>query len=295
MWSMKKPEVISPAILVITACLAVGACSSHGDSKATPSGSDPIETLLSKRASVLFVGSHPDDETLTGPLLAKACIKMGCRCGLAYFTAGDGGKCDLPQGCHPSLGDVRREELKTVAKRYNAESWIGGFTNYPYYVTGGVEWRNEVRRLWEGQGDPGGWITGILGEFKPEVVITFDPTHGFTNHHEHQVAAGFIEEAIGVSWSGGRAARTRDTGLSPVVLFELLNLYEITAPLMEGTDPGPADDEFDPDQSCGDKSCIEVASEIARLHASQKSSGMSAFITFQDVFTAFYYRRVRLD
>src|SRR5688572_5966142 len=72
-----------------------------------PNGSTLESLLASEDARIMWVGAHPDDEALVGPILARACIALDRPCLMFVFNRGDGGRCPLPLGCRPDLGTVR--------------------------------------------------------------------------------------------------------------------------------------------------------------------------------------------
>ena len=74
-----------------------------------------FDDYVDKGARILVVSAHPDDESLTGPLLAYACLQKGNPCHIAVFTRGGGGTCGLLRGCKPDLATVRTQEMKERA------------------------------------------------------------------------------------------------------------------------------------------------------------------------------------
>src|SRR2546422_4479037 len=58
-------------------------------------------------ARILWIGAHPDDETLVAPILGPACARQNAVCTLLVFTRGERGGCAIPSGCGPDLGSVR--------------------------------------------------------------------------------------------------------------------------------------------------------------------------------------------
>src|SRR5690348_4278321 len=116
------------SVTVLVAALSVGAgqgVEPRGD------GHDLERAIEAEDARILWVGAHPDDETLAGPVLARACIALHRPCLLFVLTRGEGGRCPFATGCHPSLGAVRARELATVARAYGAELEHHAFWNAP--------------------------------------------------------------------------------------------------------------------------------------------------------------------
>ncbi len=153
-----------------------------------------FDDYVDKGARILVVSAHPDDESLAGPLLAYACLQKGNPCHIAVFTRGGGGTCGLLRGCKPDLATVRTQEMKVVARRYRASLDLAHFSDSPLKVTKYT--REAIRALWETEGDPKGWLRGVIERFQPDLLITLDPHHGFTGHVEHQLASLLVNEVL---------------------------------------------------------------------------------------------------
>jgi LmbE family N-acetylglucosaminyl deacetylase len=236
---------------------------------ATTSTSPKLDALLAEEsARVMWVGAHPDDETLAGPLLARACIELKRPCLLFVMTRGEGGRCPFKTGCSPDLGTVRAHELVRVAKAYGAELEHHHFWNAPLPESS-FPTRPEIARRWLRAQDPAALIARAIRRFHPTILLTFDPEHGFTGHPEHQLASRF-------SFQGVR--RAADGGFEPMGeppwkvrgVYELLNHFWITR-LAGSADPNIPTEAFDTSVSCGPprKPCLDVALEITKLHRSQ--------------------------
>src|SRR5688500_93072 len=74
-----------------------------------------LEQVLEKKPRVLWVAAHPDDESMAGGFLAKACVEKQSPCHFLVFNRGAGGECYLEDGCKPSLAEVRHRELGRAA------------------------------------------------------------------------------------------------------------------------------------------------------------------------------------
>ena len=164
-------------------------------------GQEPagIRRVLEGKSPLVFVGAHPDDELVVAPLI----LRFRPECRIVLFTRGEGGECYLEDGCGEDLGSVREKEAKKAAEILGCSLEVGSFPNSPtshlpveeriaeWEVLGAEEWLEE--RIFPG-----------------EVLISFDPSSGYTFHSEHR-AAGFI---------AGVAAKKVN-----------LNLYHILNPL----------------------------------------------------------------
>jgi LmbE family N-acetylglucosaminyl deacetylase len=116
--------------------------------------------------SVLWVGAHPDDESIAAPLLAKWCRDEGVRCTFLIATRGDAGPCLLPGGCAPDVAAIRSAEAADAARFFNAQLIL---LSLP---------------------DGGPWPDDVIGPYieavQPDLVLTFDPEHGTTGHPDHK-------------------------------------------------------------------------------------------------------------
>lgn len=232
-------------------------------------GATPIDELLEGGARVLWVAAHPDDESLAGPILAKAGPRLGNPVHFFILTHGDGGECCLPEGCHPDLASVRGEEMKEVAKLYGATLEHDRYWNAPLPVESFPK-RHEIAKRWvEENGDPTPKIAKTIRSFTPRIVLTFAPVRGFTGHPEHQLASRFAMAAV-------RMAASAEADLPPpahrvAASYFCLNRYWIGR-LLGSADPLPFTETFDACQPCaGDRTCIEVASEFTRPHRTQEN------------------------
>jgi len=234
-----------------------------------------FDDYVDKGARILVVSAHPDDESLAGPLLAYACLQKGNPCHIAVFTRGGGGTCGLLRGCKPDLATVRTQEMKAAARRYRASLDLAHFSNPPLRVTKYT--REAIRALWEAEGDPKGWLRGVIERFQPDLLITLDPHHGFTGHVEHQLASLLVNEVLHPK-SGS------PPGPKHLTVFHVLNRYAVLRPFM-GNDPEEPSEQWDLTHLCGPQTCVRVAAEIAREHQSQLMvSALGLFVLFAEQF-----------
>ena len=152
-------------------------------------------------ARLMFVGAHPDDESLAGAVFARACIELARPCHFAVMTTGEGGNCSLDD-CRPDLGSIRIGEMKRVADRYGASVSFGGFRNFPHTGSEDTAWLQTVLADWRTTTDPVGWIREQIRWFRPTLLFTIDPRHGFYGHAEHILTGRLVFEALGLAWLG---------------------------------------------------------------------------------------------
>jgi LmbE family N-acetylglucosaminyl deacetylase len=245
-----------------------------------------FDDYVNRGARILVVGAHPDDESPAGPLLEYACKQRGNACHIAVFTSGGAGTCGmLPAYCQPGLAAVRTREMQRVAKRYGAGLDVGYFYDHPASGPPESETVEGYRTVWEKQGDPRTWLKDIVQRFRPDLLITFDPDHGFTGNPEHQLASLIVEEVL-----------NPESGVSPdgthPAVFHILNRYQfLKIPL--GNDPAAPTEQWPMHRSCGEQSCVQTAMKIATEHRSQLAvSALALFVLFADQFDVLYLRKL---
>ncbi|MDP8257281.1 MAG: PIG-L family deacetylase [Candidatus Alcyoniella australis] len=228
-----------------------------------------LQQLIEAGASVMWVAPHPDDEALSGPVLALAGPTLGNRVYMLVLTRGDGGECLLPEGCEPSLGAVRHEEMKRVAELYHAQLDHREYWNAPLPAKSFPP-RDEIARIWtdQGIGDPIEVIAEAIRDFRPDVLLTFSPDRGFTGHPEHQLSSRLAMQAVVAADDPQRELG----GLAPYHVpncYYMLNRYWPMR-MVGKADPGPYTETFDIKQPCAEgMSCVKMMSEFTRQHRTQ--------------------------
>lgn len=245
-----------------------------------------LEEALVAGASLLWVGAHPDDESLPGSMLYKACAVLGNRCRLLVLTHGEAGTCYLNDGCFSDdITEVRTAEMIAAAACYSADL---EFLQYPNTAIKKIA---TIEAAWAAVGDPVESVALAIRDFKPDFVISFHPDNGFTGHMEHRVTGRVVEDALVL-------ARDKDVTLNgleawdPVALYRVLNRY---APLENffGLDPDVANETFDTSQPCGEGgTCMEENLRCFRLHESQYPVFGILMEGMSDTFTELYLERV---
>ncbi len=245
-----------------------------------------FDDYVNQGARILLVGAHPDDESPAGPLLAYACKQRGNECHIAVFTSGGAGTCGmLPPYCKPDLATVRTREMQRVAKRYGAGLDIGNFYDHRAGGPPKSETVEGFREVWERQGDPRKWLAAIVERFRPDLLITYDPDHGFTGNPEHRLAALIVDEVL-----------KPESGIFPdrsaPAVFNILNRYKFLRALL-GNDPAVPTEQWPLHRPCGERSCVKTAMAIAREHRSQLAvSALVLFVLFADQFDVVYLRKL---
>lgn len=254
-------------------------------------GGAPLQTIddyIAAGARILVVSAHPDDETLIGPILAKACIVRANPCHFAVLTTGEGGTCSLKNDCPQGLGIVRVAEMTAVADRYGASLSWGGFQNFPNTGTQEAWWYDQIRADWAKRSDPVTWIRQEIEKFAADVVVTVDPDHGFYGHAEHILVGRLTLEALGLRAGGAKPK------VMPKALYLVLNRYWAFKPFV-GNDPREPTEIWPVRQDCAGHRCIDYAVAISRLHASQKKSGIGFFAFAARFVKQLYLQQVPLQ
>jgi len=142
----------------------------------------PLWSAAEKRC-LLAVFSHPDDETIIGPLLAMY-ARQGHDVYLATITSGQKGATPhskIPAG--EELGAVREEELRCSAKALGIHPpFLLGFQDQGISLPPVME--KVSARLRE-----------IIEQVKPEAIITLGPD-GVTGHPDHRATNSIVTEVF---------------------------------------------------------------------------------------------------
>jgi LmbE family N-acetylglucosaminyl deacetylase len=135
-----------------------------------------------RRASLLIVSAHPDDEIFHGGVLAHL-SERGVRVTLACATDGEAGKPHPSVGPVDDLGALRVEELRLSCARLGIEEPLL------------LRFHDSARKERQRHDDPHALanvdmldveaaIRGIIADVKPHVIVTFEP-HGGYYHPDH--------------------------------------------------------------------------------------------------------------
>lgn len=262
---MRRPTS-SAAFLFLLATVSAGCAVAPVKPDGTPE-TVPVDELLRRGARTMWIAAHPDDELFAGALLARSSLVHGNPTFLLVLTHGDGGECGAAEGCGPSLGKFREKELQQAAAYYRAGLEHRWFFNAPLPVSSFPS-PEELLARWNRQGDPLGVVTAAIRRFKPDLILTFEPTHGATGHPEHQVAAR-------LATAGVRQAADPRLSLPNLPPHRVGRLYYLLARywplrLVGKADPGPVTEQWDAEQPCGDgKTCLERMLRGIDFHRSQ--------------------------
>lgn len=135
-----------------------------------------------RRASLLIVLAHPDDEVFHGGVLAHL-SERGVRVTLVCATDGDAGKVHPSVGPVSDLGALRIEELRLSCSRLGIDDPVL------------LRFHDSARKERQRHDDPHALanvdmldveaaLRGIIADVKPHVIVTFEP-HGWYYHPDH--------------------------------------------------------------------------------------------------------------
>lgn len=277
---------------ILAACLVLGGLAACSVVPVKPDGSAepvPLDAYLARGARTMWIAPHPDDELFPGSILARSGMHYHNPLYFLVLTHGEGGRCGLARGCSPDLGTVRGQELAAAAEFYSAGLRNEHFFNAPLPASS-FPTRAEINEIWKKQGDPVRIIATEVRRFKPDLVLTFDPTHGATGHPEHQLTAR-------LAVAGMRMAADASVDLEGLAphrvgrVYQLVNRYWPLV-LFGQADPGPVTEQFDATVPCTPKlSCLQVMLHGIRLHRTQ-TEDMQRVVDFQGAFESLSLRQI---
>src|SRR5437868_3411630 len=149
----------------------------------------PWSLFLRSDAKLLWIGAHPDDETLIAPLLNASCVEHHAQCSLIVLTTDETSTCGLPFGCPPNLSKVRRGEMAAAASALHAHLTQ---LDYPDVM-------DDVRATWAAHdgGDAAllQRLRNLIAAEQPTLIVTFDTAHGSTCHPAHRALGTLVLDA----------------------------------------------------------------------------------------------------
>jgi N-acetyl-1-D-myo-inositol-2-amino-2-deoxy-alpha-D-glucopyranoside deacetylase len=143
---------------------------------------------------LLGVFAHPDDEQLMSGVYAQAAAD-GVKTGLICATRGELGEIASPELATPeNLGHVRENELRAACAVLGIKYlW---FLDYRDSGMMGTIGNDDPAAFYRSDQDEAvGRVVKIVREFKPSVMVTFDPTGGY-GHPDHITICKVATEAF---------------------------------------------------------------------------------------------------
>lgn len=136
---------------------------------------------------MLVVLAHPDDETTFGGTLARY-ARAGVRIALVCTTNGGGGL--APAGVEPGqLAKIRQDELRQAGRILGIEriEFLEDRDEREAHLT-----RHNYAEVVDRHRQ---WISGLIEEMSPDVVLTFG-SDGLTGHRTHIMVGELTTEAV---------------------------------------------------------------------------------------------------
>jgi LmbE family N-acetylglucosaminyl deacetylase len=147
-----------------------------------------------RKADILVVVAHPDDEAGVTPYLARAIYDLHKRVAVVFATRGGSGGNDYSREHGPALANIREMEARQACAKL-------GITNVWFLDGKDTASQNVLNSLanW-GQGSNLEKLVGLFRLTQPEIVITWLPSVFIgENHGDHQAAGVLATEAFDLS------------------------------------------------------------------------------------------------
>jgi LmbE family N-acetylglucosaminyl deacetylase len=137
--------------------------------------------------SVLAILSHPDDEIIIAPVLARIARERG-EVTLVFATSGDAGPGTSGLAKGDELGELRESEARCSAFALGLEEPI-------FWQLGDGTLANEARNTQEGMRDMGERIANLIAVQQPTVVMTWGPDGGY-GHADHRMTSSAVTQIV---------------------------------------------------------------------------------------------------
>jgi LmbE family N-acetylglucosaminyl deacetylase len=187
---MKRNVALLCILILVTAVMGQAIVGAQGDDESpVPSTSDDLV-----KVDVLFVGAHPDDDSITTATFVRYIKDEGKKAGVITATRGEGGGNATGRQLGPSLGIVREAEQRQA---------LGQLGISHLYYLNELDWAfttsaTATEEFW-GYEEPLGNLVRLMRVLKPDVVVTMNPSSA-GGHGHHQYAAKLATEAF---WLAG--------------------------------------------------------------------------------------------
>lgn len=186
--------------LALGALLLVGLPSS-GQEKPTS-----ILDALARANAIMYFGAHPDDENSIAAFLARS-VGAGKKTYLVCFTRGENEPMDVGVPKGRKMAEARMQWLRDSAAILGAEPIQLPYTDGPSSVE---ELERGVIRYWRRDTPPekviAHWRTidrdpyedmiHLIREKKPDLILTWEKTQGWTGNAEHRTVGTLAERAF---------------------------------------------------------------------------------------------------
>lgn len=152
---------------------------------------------------LLFVHAHPDDETLTTGATIAHYVALGAEVRVVTCTLGEEGEvigeryAQLAVDRADQLGGYRIGELTAAlaALGIGAPHFLGGAGHWRDSGMDGTPARGQQRFVDADMDEAVGELAAVIREFRPHVVVTYDPDGGY-GHPDHIQAHRVTTQAV---------------------------------------------------------------------------------------------------
>ncbi|MCF6334405.1 MAG: PIG-L family deacetylase [Spirochaetales bacterium] len=170
----------------------------------------PKDKPLSHKLDILFIHTHPDDESLDyGLYIAREAAK-GKSVGVILFTDGDSGFDKYPDRRTDSfytdsylkgsdLARVREKEAERALALLGADIFVHlGLWNRPYTALEASKSVHTISKEWGGEEFLVDTLLILINRFKPEIIVSPDGPSGAREHFEHETVGYISEKAVDI-------------------------------------------------------------------------------------------------
>ena len=173
--------------------------------------------VVSSHSAIMFVGAHPDDEQVIGPLLAY-CADTCRDVVVVLLTRGQSGWNLAAADNNRTLAQVRERELARATRILGcvpvtldyvngvSRAHPGGLAVHDPAEQAVNRWEAHHKKQiapamhyeqWTSEaGDPAEALLALYRTKRPTALIAFEPENGFTGHPEHIAATMAAERAL---------------------------------------------------------------------------------------------------
>lgn len=157
------------------------------DSAPTPSRPPEQAQIDPKVPSVLVILSHPDDELIVAPVLARIARERG-EVTLVFATSGDQGPGTSGLDMGKDLADLRESEARCAAFALGLEEPI-------FWRFGDGTLASDARNTGVTLADMGERIARLISLHQPKAVMTWGPDGGY-GHADHRMTSSVVTQVV---------------------------------------------------------------------------------------------------
>ncbi len=192
-------------------------------------------------ADIMFIHTHPDDESIDfGGLIAME-ARSGKRVVTVIFTDGTAGLDQYPNrrtgGIYPAhdlrgaaLAGVRVREAEAALSILGSREYVRlGLRNNPYDSIREILPLHEVLRRWGGESRVVGELVRLIEGFRPRIIVSPDEHHrGVFKHFEHEAVGYVTDQAIRYLHAHGEDfVGAHLIGIDPMLTGQYQNVFGV--------------------------------------------------------------------